>query len=296
MDVILEHANTGLQSAWPGCPLAYGNPARIFALLWVILMVGSGLTYFLFAGASYFIIFKVLPDRLLQEDDRKVKPGQIAREIRVSLTSMPLMAVFTALVFLAEWAGWSRVYSNIDDYGWAYFFCSIPLFLMFTDMGVYFIHYTLHTKHLYKWFHSQHHSFLAPTPWAAIAFDPVDGFAQSSPYHLFVFLFPFHSWLYLCMFIFVQIWTISIHDRVSWAPLDGFLNGSAHHFGHHMYFKNNYGQYFTIWDRVMGTHKPWDFADQAGLTVRKAAGIGSGRNLKKVPGELEPMIEKTKAA
>ena len=106
--------------------------------------------------------------------------------------------------------------------------------------------------------HKTHHLFLSPSPWAAIAFHPVDGWLQSTPYHMFVFIFPFHHWVYLIMFLFVQIWTISIHDRLSMAPLDSFLNGSAHHAGHHYYFNYNYGQYFTLWDRIGGTHRPWD--------------------------------------
>ena len=35
--------------------------------------------------------------------------------------------------------------------------------------------------------------WLVPTPFASHAFHWLDGFAQSSPYHIFVFLFPLHK-------------------------------------------------------------------------------------------------------
>lgn len=85
----------------------------------------------------------------------------------------------------------------------------------------------------------------------------LDGFSQSLPYHIYVFLFPFHKIEYLCLFIFVNIWTVSIHDadyRVADA-LKPFINGSAHHIDHHYHFNYNYGQFFTLWDRIGGSFR-----------------------------------------
>lgn len=33
------------------------------------------------------------------------------------------------------------------------------------------------------------------------------------------------------------------------------INSSAHHAVHHLYFNYNYGQYFTLWDRIGGSHR-----------------------------------------
>jgi lathosterol oxidase len=33
------------------------------------------------------------------------------------------------------------------------------------------------------------------------------------------------------------------------------INTSAHHFVHHVYFNYNYGQYFTLWDRLGNSHR-----------------------------------------
>lgn len=72
-----------------------------------------------------------------------------------------------------------------------------------------------------------------------------------------MFLFPFHKLEYLCLFVFVNIWTVSIHDA-DYRVLDRlkpFINGSAHHIDHHYYFNYNYGQFFTLWDRIGGSFR-----------------------------------------
>lgn len=96
-----------------------------------------------------------------------------------------------------------------------------------------------------------------PTPFASHAFHPLDGFLSSLPYHVYPFLFPLHKVLYLALYIFVNIWTVSIHDgnyRMP-GPLQEVFNGAAHHTDHHLFFDVNYGQYFTLWDRIGGSYR-----------------------------------------
>lgn len=110
---------------------------------------------------------------------------------------------------------------------------------------------------VHQLFHKPHHIWKIPTPFASHAFHPVDGFLQGFPYHLYPFLFPLHKVLYLALYVFVNIWTISIHDgnyRVP-AALTSVINGAAHHTDHHLFFEYNYGQYFTLWDRLGGSYR-----------------------------------------
>lgn len=62
---------------------------------------------------------------------------------------------------------------------------------------------------------------------------------------------------YLSLFVFVNIWTISIHDGDYRIPdcLIFLINGAAHHVDHHLFFNYNYGQYFTLWDRLGGSYR-----------------------------------------
>ena len=38
-------------------------------------------------------------------------------------------------------------------------------------------------------------------------------------------------------------------------PLETIINGPAHHTLHHMFFTVNYGQYFTLADRMGGSYR-----------------------------------------
>lgn len=102
-----------------------------------------------------------------------------------------------------------------------------------------------------------HYPFAVPTPFASHAFHPVDGYAQSVPYHLFICLFPLQRHLYLALFVAVNFWSIFIHDSdmITGHPLEKIINGPAHHTLHHLYYTVNYGQYFTWADRACGSYR-----------------------------------------
>jgi len=136
-------------------------------------------------------------------------------------------------------------------------------FILFTDCFIYWIHRGLHHKLIYKYIHKDHHRWKVPTPFASHAFHPMDGFMQSCPYHIYPFIFPLHKYTYLFLFVFVNLWTVSIHDGDYRVPevLKPYVNGSAHHTDHHLFYNYNYGQFFTLWDRIGSSfRKPsaWD--------------------------------------
>ncbi|KAG0143221.1 hypothetical protein CROQUDRAFT_673093 [Cronartium quercuum f. sp. fusiforme G11] len=141
--------------------------------------------------------------------------------------------------------------------GWMYIGISFVFFLCFTDFTIYLIHRWEHSPAIYKRIHKAHHKWVIPTPFASYAFHPVDGFLQSVPYHIFIFLFPLHKRLYLALFIFVTFWSILIHDSelIVNHPLEQFINGPSHHTLHHLHFTCNYGQYFTWADRLGSTYR-----------------------------------------
>lgn len=179
---------------------------------------------------------------------------QVKLEISCSLRSIPLMSILTVVMFLAEVRGYGKLFDSFDDTilgKWSIATYSIS-FILFTDSLIYWIHRALHSKLLYKRLHKTHHKWKIPTPFASHAFNPLDGFLQSLPYHLYVFILPMHKWTYLALFVFVNVWTVSIHDGNYRVP-DSFkpvINGSAHHMDHHLFYNFNYGQFFTLWDRI----------------------------------------------
>ena len=162
--------------------------------------------YFICASLSYFFIF----DHATFTHPKYLK-NQIQLEIRQTMISMPLMAMFTAPCFLFEVRGYGKLYDAPSDapftlYNWLQF----PLFICFTDLCIYWIHRGLHHPKIYKTLHKPHHKWIMPTPYASHAFHPMDGFAQSMPYHIFPFIFPLQKLAYVALFIFINIWTIFI--------------------------------------------------------------------------------------
>ncbi|KAG0052696.1 c-5 sterol desaturase [Gryganskiella cystojenkinii] len=138
--------------------------------------------------------------------------------------------------------------------GWGYVAFTIAAFLFFTDFGIYWIHRWLHHPLIYKRLHKPHHKWIVPTPFSSHAFHFMDGYSQSVPYHLFVYLVPMHQFVYLGMFTFVNFWSVLIHDG-EYLVSHPAINSAAHHSVHHLYFNYNYGQYFTLWDRVGGSYR-----------------------------------------
>jgi Delta7-sterol 5-desaturase len=145
------------------------------------------------------------------------------------------MAVLTAVAFTAEVRGYGKMYdTTAEGPGMWYNFLQFPFFILFTDLFIYWIHRGLHHPLVYKRLHKPHHKWIMPTPFASHAFHPLDGFAQSIPYHVFPFLFPLQKFAYIALFVFINIWTIMIHDGeyVANSPV---INGAACHTMHHLY-------------------------------------------------------------
>lgn len=249
-----------------------GNVFRQLLTLYVMTALGAWMFYFITASMSYLFLFnkryKLHPNFL---------PHQVQQEIAYASWSIPYMSLITVPVFFLEVRGYSKLYMETvtqnetyaipsdtgeqflafqdSTHGWTFMLFSVASFLMFTDCLIYWIHRGLHHRLLYKYIHKPHHKWKVPTPYASHAFHPIDGFLQSVPYHIYPFLFPLHKLTYLALFLFVNIWTVSIHDGDYRVPLllRPFINGSAHHTDHHLLYKYNYGQFFTLWDRIGGS-------------------------------------------
>lgn len=227
---------------------------RQFVSFYIITWIFGLAVYYIFATLSYVFIF----DKATFNHPKYLK-NQIRLEMRQTNIALPIMAVFTAPIFVLEARGYSKMYDTTDQgpgawYNWMQF----PLFVLFTDFCIYWIHRGLHHPRIYKHIHKPHHKWIMPTPYASHAFHPLDGYAQGLPYHIYPFLFPLNKIAYVFLFAFINIWTVMIHDGeyVANSPI---INGAACHTLHHLYFNYNYGQFSTLWDRLGGSYrKPAD--------------------------------------
>jgi len=265
-------------------------------VLSLLLYIGALLLYFSCSTLTFFLFYRRDPKRSEQRGDDKLPDGSYARpnsawwredakqiraEIWTSVWSLGVMATMVAPLELLMMNGHGYVYHSIDDYGWAYLVLSPIFFIAFTDSLIYWIHRGLHWGPVYK-LHKLHHRFKETTPFSAFSFHPIDGWAQGLPYHIFVMLFPMHNIMYTISVGVVGMWTINIHDRVTF-NLWG-VNGAAHHTVHHTKFNYNYGQYFTFWDRIFGTfadpyqHPPYNRPPYTPLALdEKSASVDAAR-------------------
>uniref|UniRef100_A0A6B2LDP0 Fatty acid hydroxylase domain-containing protein n=1 Tax=Arcella intermedia TaxID=1963864 RepID=A0A6B2LDP0_9EUKA len=220
--------------------------------------IGAVFFYFTLASASYYLFFvwkkeRFYPATSMMTRDPKELARQVRTEIGIAMRSFPVMSVAFSPFTFGVTRGWSKMYHDVGDYGWGYFFLSIILFLVVTDCMIYWIHLGLHTNWMYQNVHKPHHTYRFTTPYSSHAFHWADGFAQGIPYYIFVYLFPLQSTLWLALFMFVNFWTIMIHDQVDFTGHLHFIQSTGHHTIHHRDFKYNYGQYFTFWDYLNGT-------------------------------------------
>ncbi|ORY50012.1 lathosterol oxidase-like protein [Rhizoclosmatium globosum] len=251
-DFLLNYTNPVFDSAFDlftDSPVwtVHDSTPRILVQLWVCLTVLGAFQYLLGATLNFYFLF----DRETLKHP-KMLPNQVAREIYLSLESLPWTATVTVPWFYFELVGYSKLYDTIET--WWEVPLQIVTFFLFTDCLVYWIHRGFHHPSVYGWLHKPHHLWKVCTPYSALAFHWLDGYGQSIPYHLYVYMFPMYKPLYICAFIFVQFWTISIHDGV-YISNDEILLSCAHHTIHHLEFNYNYGQYTTLWDRIGGSYK-----------------------------------------
>lgn len=108
-------------SAWPRDYI----PRQLLSLT-VVTFIGFQILYFVTAGFSYKFIF----NHEMMKHPRFLK-NQVQQEIVCSVKAFPLMTLLTIPWFQGEVMGYSLLYNDIEEYGWIYFFLSIPACVLF---------------------------------------------------------------------------------------------------------------------------------------------------------------------
>lgn len=222
------------------------TPLAQFAML----SIGGLVAYFGVSGLSYMIFFVWGKKRF--HPTYVAEPEVLRDQIKWGLYGTLGNAVLTVPFHWAIANGYSRIYWDPMERGLPYLIFSFVLYLAFTETSVYWIHRALHWKYLYRYIHKPHHKWRSSTSFVSMAFHPLDSFAQAVPTHIFLFFVPLNAYMYLLVLGFIMTWTVLIHDRVT-VVRGSIINTCGHHSLHHWYFQCNYGQFFTFWDKLMGT-------------------------------------------
>jgi lathosterol oxidase len=191
----------------------------------------------------------------LSKDSTKVKISSQLSVIRDTVKSfsisVPAIAIFQTLSLRK---GMSLVYYNYDEYGYIYLILSPFIWLFFMDTISYWVHRWFHSnKILYKYVHSQHHSYHPVTSYTTSGVSWIENFIFGVlPFHTLFFIIPFHVFIFYFFSIYQFIWFVLIHGdydietpRMIMCPKD--------HLNHHKYVVVNYGTYSLMWDYICGT-------------------------------------------
>ena len=221
--------------------------------------LGMGmLVYYAVAGIfHYFCYVHPLGASAFSNGRRKMPESSVIwHQIRLATASV---FIYTTLPVLDEFLieqGWTQAYYTVQDIGgYAWYFVWLAVYITLVEIGIYWMHRTLHTnKWMYKNIHLKHHVYNKPetlTPWASIAFHPIDGMLQASPYVGALLVCPCHYLTHIGLLFFTALWATYIHDSMDWNV--GPIMGSKYHTVHHTHYIYNHGQFFTFCDRYWGT-------------------------------------------
>lgn len=228
---------------------------------WIVFFTFILGRYFLMAGGAFWLFYSALRQRLRHRlSQRRLRWSLIRSDIKLSVLSAMIFALLAALMMGVYRAGQTRLYTAVDDYGWAYLGFSFLAVLVLQDTYFYFIHRWLHQPQLFRWVHAGHHRSRTPTPWTSFAFEPLEALIHSLFFIGIALLLPLHIGALIAALMTMTIWAIVTHLGFDLVPtraptrwLTRWLIGPMHHTIHHRQYKVHYGLYFTFWDDLLGT-------------------------------------------
>jgi Delta7-sterol 5-desaturase len=221
--------------------------------------------YLLFASVTWLAFYVLLRRRLAH---RKINPRypawkQLGWELLFSLRSLLVFGIVGGFIVFCVRSGWSRLYFRIDDHGWTWFYVSIGLMVVLHDTYFYWTHRLMHHPRLFRRVHRVHHLSTSPSPWAAYSFSTAEAFVQAGIGPLIILTIPSHPVAFLAFMLWQIGFNVLGHCGFEIFPswfmrtwCGKFLNTPTHHALHHESFRANYGLYFNVWDRLMGTNHP----------------------------------------
>jgi len=202
---------------WAG---SFGEDQGYYLQTYLRDLVAGTLVYWLTAGTWHVVIYTILGDRLFTSKGRPMPTSEtIVDQMCLAQASI---FVYAALPILSEFIienKYSKAYFYIEEVGgWGGYLGWLFLYICFVEVGIYWMHRTLHTnKFLYKYVHGLHHKYNKAstlTPWCSIAFNPLDGILQASPYLVGLFVMPVHYYTHIFLLFFSGVWATNIHDAV----------------------------------------------------------------------------------
>mmetsp|Transcript_8787 Transcript_8787/g.14242 ORF Transcript_8787/g.14242 Transcript_8787/m.14242 type:complete len:202 (-) Transcript_8787:564-1169(-) len=163
----------------------YGVEIGYFITIYLRNLTAATVLYYLLGFSWTWLVSRsesVIGMKVFKGGDVK-KKGSVLDQIMLAQMSIFLYA---GLPVLDEWlieSGYTKCYMHLSEIGGlgAYIVMTVVYFLL-VEVGIYWMHRTLHeNEFLYRNIHALHHKYNTPdtlSPWASIAFNPLDGILQ----------------------------------------------------------------------------------------------------------------------
>lgn len=257
----------------------------------LVLVVGS--RYFIIAAIFWLLWYVLLRPRV---SHKKIQPHfpkgkDYRREIGYSMLTILIFAAYPAAMLLTPFRQYTLYYTDIHAYSMWWFWLAFPIPFLIHDTYFYWMHRQMHHPRLFKVVHLIHHKSTNPSPWAALAFHPLEAVFEGGIFAVLLMIMPLHV-IHIAVFFAGQM-LYNVYGHLGWelyparftnGPIGRWINTSRAHNAHHQFFHGNYGLYFLWWDRWCGTLRE----EQQQSTGRKTAQHKKPRKVKKAqtPEEL----------
>ena len=221
--------------------------------------------YFLLVGA-FWLPFYCWPSAAAKK--KRIYPALPSRqaqltEIKWSAVNGVIFAFAGVAIGLFWQMGWSRLYLQFNEYGWAYLPISLVIFSFAHEIYFYATHRWLHRPAVFRRFHKVHHNSLQPSPWASFSFHPAEGLIQAAAVPLLLFFIPMHPVMVLLYLTLITVSAIINHLGYEILPRNRrglwlgrhFVSG-LHHARHHQVYRYNYCLFYPVVDKIFGTEEP----------------------------------------
>jgi Delta7-sterol 5-desaturase len=228
---------------------------------WMSIAQNITLRYFLIAGLAFllfYILFKA-PFQRRRIQTKFPKITDYGRDITYSVITLLIFATMATIVFVGLFP-YTNMYRNIHEFGSWYYWLTFPVMFLIHDTYFYWMHRLMHSPRLFRHVHLIHHKSTNPSPWTSYAFHPLEAIIEAGIIPLIAFTLPVHPSA-LVLFLLLQfIYNVYGHLGYELYPqnfhktrIGRWINTGTAHNLHHKHFTGNYGLYFLIWDRLMGT-------------------------------------------
>ena len=225
-------------------------------------LLSDFLRYFIAAGTAYLLFWIILRKRWHHRIIQRKRPGRARMwsEFKYSMSTVVIFAMVGWCIVQAKQAGLTRIYAEIGERGWPWFFASILIMILLHDAYFYWAHRFMHHPRIFRHVHLVHHRSTNPSPWAAYAFHPLEALIEAAFFPLIVVAIPAHPIALLSFLVYMISRNVLGHLGIElfprWFARSKWFNWhttTTHHDLHHKGFDHNYGLYFTWWDRWMNT-------------------------------------------